>query len=152
MMNIQFDLSIRPTTALSDRQRLEIALLDTRELRRFAKGKIFLTIDNPRNFMVIDSEVLDYLDQLKGVIRQIDIGNHKTFTVSGDYFSNSLDFTYTPSSKMLTIYEANGGDFTINLPYRDFKSAFLSFYDQAMTDIQIIYPELRKNKEFIQML
>jgi hypothetical protein len=129
-----------------------IATLDKKGLRKLAKGKIILTIEKPRDFVVIESELIDYLAQLKGVTDQIAAGNYETFTVSGDYFSNNLRFTYEPSSKNLEIYEMNGGTFKIAFSYREFKSTLLTFYKQALCDLQAWYPELSSNEEFRSML
>ena len=151
MKRVQFDYALRPTVIQSDRERLNVGKLDNRGLRRIAKGKIFLTIDKPREFVVIDSEVLDYLVQLKGVVDQIDTGNHETFAVSGDYFSNNLKFAFDQSSKQLTIQEANGGDFTITIQYKDFRSSLLAFYKQTLADFLILYPELNENEAYHAM-
>lgn len=148
---VQFDYALRATVIQSDRAQLNVRELDKRGLQRIAKGKIFLTIDKPREFVVIDSEVLDYLVQLKGVVDQIDAGNHNTFTVSGDYFSNNLKFAFEKASETLEIQEANGGDFTIKIPYKDFRTSLLAFYKQTLADFLILYPELNKNDAYHAM-
>jgi hypothetical protein len=145
MTRVRFDFAIRPGVVQSDRERLNIAELDERGLRGFARGRIFVAVDKPRELIVIETEVLDYLDQLKGVVDQLDSGNHETFAVSGDYFSNNLRFTLDPTPGDLEIYDANGGDFRIVLPYKSFRSSFLAFYKKALADFCILYPELAKN-------
>jgi hypothetical protein len=152
MALFHFDFAVRPTVVRADRERLKVGELDNRGLRRIARGKIFLTIDKPRDFIVIESEVLDYLIQLKGAIEHIDAGTHQTFTVSGDHFSNNLRFTYDPSSKRLEIYEANGGMFKLDVPYREFRTSLLAFYRDALSDLQLLYPELTSNKEYCSLL
>ncbi len=148
MKKITFDLLIRPETTVRDHQRLDIKSLDERGLRRLGTGKLFIVFEPQRDYIVIESELLDYLLQLRGVIQQIDAGNHETFAVSGDYFSNHLRFTYRPQDKGLEIYEANGGDFKINISYKDFRLAFTKFYPEAISDFTLLYPELKKNEAF----
>lgn len=151
MTQVEFDFCVRPIDAETDRKQHDVAALDEKGLRRIAKGKIFAVFPKLREYVVIESEVYDYLDQLRGVIDQIDSGNHETFTVSGDYFSNNLRFTYEPSTKMLELYEVNGGAFSIRIAYKDFRSSFLSFYKRALGDLKVLYPELSENEEFRKM-
>jgi hypothetical protein len=61
-------------------------------------------------------------------------------------------FTYNPSSKKLEIYEANGGSFKIEVPYRDFRASLVAFYKQTLLDFQMLYPELTRNKEYLAIL
>ena len=151
MSKIAIDFIVRPATVQSDKQRMNIATLDARALRHLAKGKLFIVFEKPRDFIVIESEVLDYLIQLKAVVGQIDSGTHETVTVSGDYFSNNLRFTYSPQSKTLEIYEVNGGSFKIVTSYKDFRTSLLKCYHQALADLQILYPELQENYEFCRI-
>jgi len=82
------------------------------------------------------------------VVDQIDSGNHETGTVSGDYFSNNLRFTYSVQSKRLEIYEGNGGNFKIVTSYKEFRAALLDFYHQSLGDLKILYPELERSDVF----
>lgn len=150
-MTVEFEFCVRPIVIEMDRKRHNISGLDEKGLRRIAKGKIFIIFPKLREYIVIDSEVYDYLDQLRGVIHQIDGGNRETFSVSGDYFSNNLRFTYEPSTKALEIYDVNGGEFSINVAYKDFRASFLSFYKRALTDLVAMYPELKNNQEFCKV-
>ncbi len=127
---------------------MNVATLDVRGLRRLARGKIFIVFNGLRDFIVIESEILDYLIQLKDVVGQIDAGNYETFAVSGDYFSNNLRFSYSPQSRKLEIYEANGGNFKIVTAYKEFRASLLEFYKQALSDLRMLYPELAENDEF----
>lgn len=151
MTTIEFDFCVRPIVVETDRKKYDLATLSKKELRRIAKGKIFVVFANLREYVVIDSEVYDYLDQIRGVIDQIDGGNYETFAVSGDYFSNNIRFKYEPSTKGLEIYDANGGSFSIKVAYKDFRSSFLSFYKRALGDLKAMYPELSDNEEFPKM-
>lgn len=149
---IKFDICVRPDVIVSDRSLHTIASLDERGLRRIAKGKIFIIFERPRDFIVIESQVYDYVDQILGVIQQIDNGNHETFAVSSDYFSNNLRFTYDPTSKNLEIYDVNGGDFSVESPYEIFRASFLSFYKRFLTEFIMMYPELNENNDFLKRL
>lgn len=131
---------------------MNITTLEARGLRRLAEGKIYIIFEESREFIVIESEVLDYLLQLRGVVDLIDSGNHQTVAVSGDYYSNNLRFTYSPQSKNLEIYEVNGGDFKIVTPYKVFRASLLEFYQRALGDLTIMYPELVENDEFQRIL
>lgn len=152
MNRIEFDMSVRPSIVIKDRQRMDVKHLDINGLRCLANGKIFITIEKKREFIVIESEVLDYLMQLKTVVDEIDSGNHKIVTVSGDYYSNNLRFTYDPRIKSLEIYEVNGARFKIEVPYKEFRSALLHFYKLALTDIGMLYPELKENEEYRKLI
>ena len=151
MTPVEFDFCVRPIVAERDRKQHDLATIDEKGLRKIAKGKTFVVVPKLREYVVIDSEVYDYLDQLRGVIDQIDGGNHETFAVSGDYFSNNLRFTYEQSTKKLEIYDVNGGSFSIKVAYKDFRSYFLSFYKRALGDLTTMYPELSDNQEFGKM-
>ncbi|MEL6895598.1 MAG: hypothetical protein AAFP90_05790 [Planctomycetota bacterium] len=151
MNPVEFDFCVRPIVVETDRKHQDVGALDKKGLRQIARGKIFVVFPKLREYVVIDSEVYDYLDQLRGVIEQIDGGNHETFAVSGDYFSNNLRFTFQPTTKKLEVYDVNGGDFSIKVAYKDFRSAFLSFYKRALGDLRAMYPELSENQEFCKM-
>lgn len=148
---VEFDFCVRPIVVETDRKQQNVATLDEKGLRRIAKGKIFIVFPKLREYVVIDSEVYDYLDQLHGVIEQIDSGNHETFAVSGDYFSNNLRFTYQSVTKKLEIYDVNGGASSIKVAYNVFRSSFLSFHKRALADLKAMYPELTENQEFCKM-
>lgn len=149
---IRFDLSVLPTIVQTDRDRFSLKTLEERDLRRIAKGRICVTVDQPRTVITIDSEVLDYVVQLKGVIDEIDAGNHETFTVSGDYYSNNIRFSYDPVSSRIEVYDVNGGEFRIVLPYREFRTSLLSFYKRALSDLERLYPELKANTTYRSMV
>ena len=50
---------------------------------------------------MIDSQVLDYANQLVGVVSEFERGNRETFAVSPDFFSNNLSFKYDPQAKQV---------------------------------------------------
>jgi hypothetical protein len=136
----------------ADSDKYDLATLDERSVRRFARGRIFITFEDPRQFILIDSEVLDYILQLKGVIAEIDSGNHKTFTVSPDYYNNNLQFTYSKADELIEIYEVNGGDFKIVVPFVDFRAAILQFYRQSLDELLLLYPAVSNSHFFCKLL
>ena len=151
MAKVHFDFEICPDVVRSDREQFRIQTLDKMGLRQITKGKIVITAEEPRQVIVVESEVLDYAEQLKGVVVQIDSGQFETFAVSGDYFSNNLRFTYEPFEKTLEIYEMNGGEFKVITPYQGFRVGVIAFYRRLLSDLQSLYPELTLNKEFLAM-
>ena len=148
MGKLIFNFTIPPSVVQSDREHLNIGSLDDKGLRRFGKGEISIAFPNRRELIVIQSEVLDYLMQLIDVIEEVDAGNHQTFAVSPDFYSNNLQFTYNPASKNLEIYEVNEGEFRFRTKYEEFKMALLGFFKDALSDLLGIYPELNDNKCF----
>lgn len=148
MRRIEMSFDLPDQVVSDDRSKYQIAALDERGLRRIADGKLIISFSDPTQSIVIESEVLDYLDQLRGVLSQIDGGNRKTFTVSGDYYSNSFFYTFDPETEDVIIREVNEGSLAVCVPYNAFKQAIVSFYWQAMHDLQVLYPELQHNVAF----
>ena len=145
---IIIDYSIKPTTVRSDRQSFDVKNLDEKGLRKLGKGRLFVIDNKKRCFFAIDSQVLDYANQLVGVVSEFDRGNHETFAVSPDFYSNNLSFKYDPQAKQMEVYEVNGGSFRLQFPYKPFKEALKKFYDELLDDCQSYYPELEENHAF----
>ena len=115
-MAITFDYSLRPATVSSDRRSFDIRRLDEKGLRKLGKGRLYIIDNKRRSFFVIDSQVLDYANQLVGVVSEFERGNRETFAVSPDFFSNNLSFKYDPQAKQVEVYEVNGGSFRLLFP------------------------------------
>lgn len=98
----------------------------------------------------METEVLDYLVQLKGVIIDFDSGKLESFTISKDYFSDRFSYAYNPRDKSLEITDENavGGPQKIRVRYHDFRTSFLAFYKTAMLEFELLYPELKSNNSF----
>jgi hypothetical protein len=82
------------------------------------------------------------------VINEIDTGNLSTFTVSRDYFNNGFDYKCLPSEDLIEIREANAGRFRIVASYDQFRKSVIAFFNSAMFDLGMFYPELQKNEVF----
>lgn len=148
---ITFDYSIRPMTVQRDRQSLDIGILDEKGLRKIGKGRIIVLDHKKGCFFIVESQVLDYANQLMGVIAEFDRGNYDTFAVSPDFFSNNLKFKLDSSSKQIEVCEVNAGLFRLQFSYKQFKQSLNIFYAQLMEDLQLYYPELTTNKAFLRM-
>jgi hypothetical protein len=152
MLNMTCDFCVKMSVVRTDNDIIDVNNLDERSVRKLAKGRIFLTFEEPRHFILIESEVLDYLLQLKGVIDQFDSGNYRTFTVSPDYYSNHLEFTYIVEDRQIEIYEANGGDFRFAVSYGEFRKSYLDFFHTAIYEFLTLYPALSNSNFFRNIL
>ncbi len=151
MSGIKFSFKVAPSVVEKERSQLDIRSLGSRGIRRLAEGQLLIIAEEPRQSIEIESEIIDYLDQLMGVVQYLDSGNTESFTVSADYFSNNLRFLYDRSTMNLTIKDVNNGERQVTVPYNDFRQSFLKFYKQATRDLEMLYPELSENKEFLAM-
>lgn len=149
---MSLNLAIPIDVVKSDRQNIDIMDLNEEEFMRIASGKITISIDDDAWQIVLETEVLDYVIQLKEVVDRIDSGQDRSFAVSRDYYSNNLYFELSRKTNQLTIYEMNGGSFQFTLPYRQFRRSILDFHSRAMAILQKLYPELAKNKAFLNCL
>jgi hypothetical protein len=148
MGKVIFDYCLKLNVFQDERSNYDIAKLDIDELKSIANGKIFVFFEPQREYMVLKTGFIDYLLQFKSVINEIDTGNYNAFSVSCDYYSNSLDYFYDYKTGKLNIVEVNGGDFEIVTKYEQFKNAFLKFYSKTMQELTLYYPELKDNKVF----
>lgn len=113
------------------------------------RAQFLFVIDNKkRSFLVVDSQVLDYANQLVGVVSEFERGNRETFAVSPDFYSNNLSFKYDSQSKQMEVYEVNGGKFRLHFAYKPFRESLKKFYDELLDDYQDFYPELEYNHAF----
>jgi hypothetical protein len=149
MKKIIFDFSLSPTLVQKEREGQEISQLTLDELRRIALGKIFIFFETKREYILLETELIDYLLQIRGVIDHIDSGIHQSFTVSRDCFSNGLTFTYLPQQQLLEISEVNAALFKIKTSYKEFKKEFSKFFNSTMSELVVYYPELHNNSTYI---
>lgn len=145
---ITIDYSIKPATVRSDRQTFDIKNLDEKGLRKLGKGRLFVIDNKKRCFLVVESQVLDYANQLVGVVSEFERGNLETFAVSPDFYSNNMRFKYDPHAKQMEVYEVNGGTFRLQFAYKPFKDALRKFYGELLVELQVYYPELEGNEAF----
>src|SRR6478736_1296188 len=125
---ITFDISIHYSTVQRERNSLPIASLDSTRLSRVGNGRLIILFEEPKTYFCMETEVLDYLVQLKGVIIDFDSGKLESFTISKDYFSDRFSYAYNPRDKSLEITDENavGGPQKIRVRYHDFRTSFLA--------------------------
>ena len=146
------DYSLKPSTIQRDRSTFNMHTLDEVGLRKIGRGRLFVVDDKQRVYFIVDSQVLDYANQLVGVVSEFERGNRETFAVSPDFFSNNLRFTLDPQSRDMEVYEENGGSFRLNFKYKAFKEAIRIFYQGMLKDFLHYYPELSDNIAFQRLV
>ena len=131
-----------------ERSQYQISQLDIDELKGICNGSIYIFFEPHREYIILDTGIIDYLIQLRNVIEEIDSGNHETFSVSCDYYSNSLDFIYYEKEDRLKISDANDQEFEIEIKYSSFEERFSKFLFVTINDLILNYPELKNNRAF----
>ncbi|MDR6157660.1 translation elongation factor P/translation initiation factor 5A [Chryseobacterium sp. SLBN-27] len=133
---------------------LDLTLLDLFKLKNVFNGRIYIFFDfnsrKKRNFIILETGIIDYILQFDNLISYLDKGNNETFTVSNDYYSNSLNYIYSKENDRLEIFEVNNNLFTIICKYSDFKKAYNGFRKRVLKELIILYPNLTYNKIFIE--
>lgn len=152
MEKIIFEYCLKLNVSQEERKRFDLPRLDNNELKAIANGKMFVFFEPQREYMVLETGIIDYLLQFKSVIDEIDSGNYNTFSVSCDYYSNSLEYSFDSKTGKLKIVEVNGGDFEITTKYEKFKSSFLKFYKNTIKELFLYYPELQDNEIFLNFI
>lgn len=147
---IKLDFEIPSHVVKADRLNVDISNLDESLFMRIASGRITISVDAVKEPIVLETEVLDYILQIKEALECIDAGQDRSFAVDRDYYSNNVHFELNRRTKQLTIREMNGGLFKLELPYSLFCESFLDFYSRAINIFQRLYPELLKNKAFLK--
>src|SRR5688500_15392830 len=94
MEKVIFEYCIKLNVSKAERSNFDIPKLDIDELKGIANGKMFVFFEPKRDYMILETGIIDYLLQFKSVIDEIDSGNYNTFSVSCDYYSNSLKYLY----------------------------------------------------------
>ncbi|QQV02243.1 MULTISPECIES: hypothetical protein [Chryseobacterium] len=150
MNTIIFDYKIDFTEINS--YNYDLDMLDIFQLKNVFKGHIFICfyVDDKRkrNFILLDTGILDYINQFDKLITYIDKGNKETFTVSSDYYSNSMNYIYNLENDILEIYETNSAIFNINCKYEVFKKAYKKFRKNTINELLFLYPKLQQNSAF----
>lgn len=149
---ITLDYSLKPSTVRRDRSAFDVRALDAAGLRKLGHGRVFVFDDEQRVYFVVESPVLDYAEQLAGVVSQFDRGSRETFAVSPDFFSNNLRFTLDTQCREVEVYEANGGRFRLHFRYKQFKEVVSKFYGEVLEGFRSHYPELEDNVAFRRLL
>lgn len=148
MKNVIFEYNIPINNVVNDKSNFDIAALNYDELKGICNGSIFIFFEPQHQYIILRTGIFDYLKQILGVIKEIDSGNYNPFSVSCDWYSNSLEFSYQKDVDALTIRDVNNNSFNITTKYSLFKKSFKKFYDKTMTELILYYPELVNNPVF----
>lgn len=151
MSNILFDYRIETGQITCHYPDLEA--LNLFQLKNIFSGCLYIFFDkddkNKRNFILLETGILDYINQFDHMISYIDKGNIETFTVSSDCYSNSLNYLYHAKNGILEIDEVNNALFSIRCKYEDFKKTYKKFRKKILDELVMLFPELAKNSIFI---
>ncbi|KFF27100.1 hypothetical protein [Chryseobacterium vrystaatense] len=151
MENISFDYKIDLATIAAESQ-MDFESFDIHNLKGFFNGKIYVFFHekNKRNFIVLETGIVDYLLQFDDLILSIGKGIYKTFTISCDYYSNNLLYEYSSINNTLIINEGNANSYTISCNYDDFKKGYLKFRKRVLRELSILYPGLSSSQAFLE--
>lgn len=148
MDKVFFDYSIDLQKVIQ----LEDAILDIYKLKNIFNGRIFIFFDSEnkkkRNFILLETGILDYILQFDNLISYIDKGNNESFTVSSDYYSNSLNYIRSNENDNLEIYEVNNALYNIICKYKDFKKGYEKFRKRTLNELIVLFPILEQNAVF----
>lgn len=145
---ITFDYSYRIQSVMNDRESVNLTEIDVYQCRNLLYGCLYIIFEPQREYIRIESGIIDYMLQIKEVIESFDSGVREMVTVSPDYYNNNIRYTYSPNRGSLELYEMNGGEFRINTNFKLFKREFISFYKEAISDLMLLYPEFKINNSF----
>lgn len=145
MSSIFFDYKLEYNTIFED---IAIKYYDIYDLKKNFIGIIYIYIDNTEKKITLETGILDYINQFDSMFSYIDEGNNETFTVSCDFYSNSLDYFYNEHTNELIISESNSGLFKISCNYNDFKQGYKKFRKKTLNKLTILVPQLKENIAF----
>ncbi|KAA2215634.1 hypothetical protein [Chryseobacterium sediminis] len=149
MENVFFDYKIDLIT-IKEESKVDFKAFEIHDLKSFFNGKIFVFFQykSKRNFIILETGIIDYILQFDDLILSIEKGIYKTFTISCDYYSNNFIYEYSNVNNSLIINEGNADLYTISCNYADFKKAYLKFRKRALRELNVLYPDLINNKVF----
>lgn len=152
MKKVTFEYSLKYDTIYQENKIYNLPELSIHELKRITIGKIFIFFLPQRNFIVLNTGIIDYLQQFKQVFKEVDSGNFNTFSVSCDWYSNNLSYIYDDVTKTICITETNGQEFEIITDYRVLKKSFIKFWNEIIKDLITYYPQLKLNNAFMELI
>lgn len=126
---------------------------DIYELKAHFEGNIYILFNylDTRDFICLEAGIFDYILQFDAVVQSIENGAQEAFSVSRDFYSNSLHYTVGSLQDDLIIYEVNNAAFKIHCKFKDFKKGYISFRKKILSEISDLFPELSYNVEFIKI-
>ena len=153
MEKIFFDYKI-DLARIAEDNKTNYKIFELYQLKGLCYGHIYIFFDynnrKKRNFMLLETGILDYILQFDMLFSYNLDDKDQINLVSGDYYSNSLDFTYIKATDNLEIYDVNNALYTINCKYKDFKKAYEKFRKKVLNELIIFYPELDENPAFLE--
>lgn len=151
MEKVIFDFSLRKSQIKKELDSYDYSKFNEDELKGIAMGKMYIFFETQREYIILETGMIDYLIQIRDVIQEIKNGNYFTFSVSCDYYSNSLGYEYDDIRGVLTIVETNNRLFKISTNFLAFKKGFEKFPKMVITELELEYPELLLNEAFISI-
>lgn len=131
---------------------ITIKYCDIYDLKKKIRGSIYIYFDysniKTRKKIILETGILDYILQFDSLFSYLDKGNNEAFTVSYDFYSNSLDYFYNNDINELIISESNNGLFRISCNYTDFKQGYKKFRKKTLNELTILFPQLKQNITF----
>jgi hypothetical protein len=149
MKQIQIDYALRYATIQRDRECFDIPNCGLSSLKGLATSKVYLLFETPREHLILESGLLDFIYQWSGVVQELDKGAQETFAIDGDYYSNHFGFLMDSLKNVVEITEPNGGTHVTTQDYGLFRRAVLRFVESAIVELQLLYPELNSNNVFV---
>ncbi|MEZ6056737.1 MAG: hypothetical protein R3C01_08530 [Planctomycetaceae bacterium] len=144
-----FSFRVTPKQIELDRLQQDLLRVSESELNWIAEGSIQIKCQSTQQVLAtINDSVIYYLEQLACVLFTLECGHDKTFSVSGDYFNNSFQYTMNHDRTQVTMYDVIEKRIVFTAAYDDFRNSLLMFFRSALRKIKEIYPELRRNIAF----
>lgn len=152
MEKVFFDYKLNISTIL-EKNDIKLKSYDIHELKSFVYGNIYIFFyyhTSKRDFIVLETGIIDYLLQFDDLFLSIEKGIYKTFTISCDYYSNNLLYKYSIKSNIINISEGNANLYTIDCNYDIFKMAYMNFRKKIIKELITFYPDLNTNVCFVK--
>lgn len=150
MKQFRIDYALRYATVQRDREYFDVPKCELGSLKGLAMSTVYLLFDKPKDYHVLETGLLDFVYQWSGVIHELDAGAQETFAIGGDYFSNHFVFSRQGLGKNVSVTEPNGGAAIATLDYVVFRRTILRFAESAISELLLLYPELKENSIFLR--
>lgn len=144
--------SLKLSDVVTEQKAFNIQELDIDSLKGIANGVVYLLFSSPKDYIIMKTGLIDYWMQFQSVIIEIENGNKKPFSVSCDWYSNSIKYVYSKETDHLQIIDVNNGEFSLAVKYTDFKKACYSFIDDLSRELILFYPSLSQNIAFKNLI
>jgi hypothetical protein len=150
MKKVLFDYSLRASVVKQERESFDIANFEEESmLNAIANGSLYIFFLPTEKYIILETGLLDYIQQLTNVIFTLSSGEKRTFAVSCDYYSNSLGFELVQVDILEITFKNEIRD-PITCSFKEFKSSFERFKKLVYEEIVFYYPELYNNFLFLE--